>query len=720
MGPIEDLGRDYRQLGPGETGAAFTVRPDLGTARNHLDRERGAKMRGGGERPTRLLVAGPAGVGGVLETAAEAANRAVTDGGTVILFQAGCGRSRPATIFSTGQAKAAESALNAGCPELCARARGRIVMATLPEDSLAADSLVGGIDLLPPATGWVVACAPEHYRGLIEIEHHRFESVAIRVDGAGNPAGDPLLSLVIAEAHGLVDRVELVPRAPGRFAARRALAGAARQPHGGGRVLSDGDRTASEGDRTPFEAGPPPGPGPVAQPRPGTGFGAWIRRRLAGDRGQATPLVLGGVFALVVGAVVLVAIAGAITGKARAQTAVDLAAMSAAGSMKEDLPRLLAPATLPGGLPNPAHMSKATYLTRARLAAIRIAVANGASPLTVSVGFPDRFSFAPVRARVAVRTTVEAGGRRRPAPGSWAEARVGAPITMGAVPATAGGGGYGGPLAERQGKGMRPDVAAAFDRMAAAAAAAGVPLAINSAFRSDAEQAALFAANPDPTWVARPGTSLHRCATELDLGPPSAYAWLGENASRFGFVQRYSWEPWHFGLAAGPPPCSEAGDRVAGSGADRSRISPGTLPGFVPRRYRRPILAAAVRWDVSAALIAAQILAESNFDPRAVSPAGAQGIAQFMPGTAGAYDLRDPFDPDAAIDAQAHLMSDLLKQFGSPALALAAYNAGPGAVAPCGCVPDYPETQAYVARILAQLGGVGAIAPMAMEIALVR
>jgi soluble lytic murein transglycosylase-like protein len=140
----------------------------------------------------------------------------------------------------------------------------------------------------------------------------------------------------------------------------------------------------------------------------------------------------------------------------------------------------------------------------------------------------------------------------------------------------------------------------------------------------------------------------------------------------------------------------------------------------VPARFRRPILAAAMKWGVSAALLAAQLMAESGFDPGAVSPAGAQGIAQFMPGTAASYGLRNPFDPAAAIDAQGHLMSDLLKQFGGrPALALAAYNAGPGAVSPCNCIPDYPETQAYVARILAMLGGAGAIAPMPMEIELV-
>src|SRR4051794_14348526 len=88
---------------------------------------------------------------------------------------------------------------------------------------------------------------------------------------------------------------------------------------------------------------------------------------------------------------------------------------------------------------------------------------------------------------------------------------------------------------------MRPDVALAFDRMAAAAAADGVDLIVVSGFRSDAEQARLFAAHPDPRWVARPGTSLHRLGTELDLGPASAYGWLARNAPAFGFKQRYAW-----------------------------------------------------------------------------------------------------------------------------------------------------------------------------------
>ena len=101
----------------------------------------------------------------------------------------------------------------------------------------------------------------------------------------------------------------------------------------------------------------------------------------------------------------------------------------------------------------------------------------------------------------------------------------------------------------------------------------------------------------------------------------------------------------------------------------------------------------------------------SNGNPFAVSRAGARGIAQFMPGTARSYGLGNPFDAPASIDAQAHLMRDLLRQFGSVSLALAAYNAGPSPVSACGCVPGYPETQAYVARILGLMGGASALPP---------
>lgn len=438
------------------------------------------------------------------------------------------------------------------------------------------------------------------------------------------------------------------------------------------------------------------------------------------ESGQALILALGGALMLLAGALALVAIAGAVIGKGRTQRAADLAAISAVRSMRDDLPRLLAPPTLPGGLPNPAHIDKLAYFARARLAALDAGVANGVDPDRLQVSFPDRGSFAPIRAKAVVVALLEVGAAPQRVEAS-AVAEAAAPLgATGAAPTMASGGGYGGPLIYRDGEGMRPDVAVAFDRMAAAARADGVDLMVVSGFRSDAEQAALFAAHPDPRWVAPPGQSLHRCATELDLGSESAYGWLAAHASRFGFVQRYSWEAWHYGFDAGPPPCSEAGNSVSGSGGEGGAApSDTTLPSFVPTRFRRPLLVAASRWSVPAALLAAQLMAESGFNPLAVSPAGAQGIAQFMPSTAASYGLGDPFDPVAAIDAQAHLMSDLLRQFGSPQLALAAYNAGPGAVEPCNCIPDYPETRAYVSRILALLGGAGALAIPSFEIRLI-
>jgi hypothetical protein len=449
--------------------------------------------------------------------------------------------------------------------------------------------------------------------------------------------------------------------------------------------------------------------------------GNWARGiRVTGDEGgQALLLALGGAFVLLAGALALVAIAGAVTGKGRLQRAADLAAISAARSMRDDLPRLLSPPTLPNGLPNPAHVDKLAYLARARGSAVEVGRANGVDPGRLRLSFPDLSSFAPVRVKATVMARLEVGTHHdRVEASAVAEAAAPAGAT-GGMPSMASGGGYGGPLVYRNGEGMRPDVAAAFDQMAAAAGAAGVVLVVVSGFRSDAEQAALFAAHPDPRWVAPPGHSLHRCATELDLGPESAYSWLAANASRFGFLQRYSWEPWHFGFDRPPAPCSEGGNSVSGAGGEGDAPGGATLPSFVPSRFRAPLLDAASRWNVSAALLAAQLMAESNFNPFAVSPAGAQGIAQFIPSTAAAYGLDDPFDPVAAIDAQAHLMSDLIRQLGDPQLALAAYNAGPAPVEACHCVPSIPETTAYVSRILALLGGAGALAVASFEVRLI-
>jgi hypothetical protein len=337
----------------------------------------------------------------------------------------------------------------------------------------------------------------------------------------------------------------------------------------------------------------------------------------------------------------------------------------------------------------------------------------------VHMGFPDAGSFAPVRSKATIVAGLREGQGKRVEASAVAEAAALYGAMAGGATGMASGGGYSGPLIYRDGEGMRPDVAAAYDQMAAAARSDGIVLLVVSGFRSDAEQAELFAAHPDPKWVAPPGHSLHRCATELDLGPSAAYGWLAGNAVRFGFVQRYSYEPWHYGFDVGPAPCSSAGETAVAGGGGATNISSSSLPSFVPAQFREPILRSAARWGVPPAVMAGQLMAESGFDPSAGSPAGAQGIAQFMPGTAASYGLTDPYDPVAAIDAEAHLMSDLLHQFGSPELALAAYNAGPAPVEACHCIPPYPETQAYVTRILALIGGAGVIAMPSFEVRLV-
>ena len=426
------------------------------------------------------------------------------------------------------------------------------------------------------------------------------------------------------------------------------------------------------------------------------------------ERGQASLLLLGLLAVVLAGALVLFGFGQALGTKGRHQRAADLAAVSAAQVMRRHYARLFEPAYLQSGAPNPRHLSNTAYLRLAAAAARTGAHRNGVPARRVGVAFPGD-GFAPTRIEVEVRG--HAGVRLasgRPPERVEVQARATAELvpdgTGPGMPGHADGGGYTGPLAYRQGKPMRPDVALAFDRLAAAAQReAGLTLSITSGYRSDAEQARLWAAHPDPKWVAPPGTSLHRYGTELDLGPPSAHGWLAANGERFGFVRRYSWEPWHFGYARNTGSASVGFGGGSGDGR-------GAVPSFVPERFHDAIVRAAMRWNVGAALLSAQIYAESNFNPFAQSPAGAQGIAQFMPGTAQALGLADPFDPEAAIDAQAHLMRDLLRRFGSVPLALAAYNAGAGAVEQYGGIPPFPETRAYVAKILGLLGGAGDLA----------
>ncbi|WP_306549157.1 lytic transglycosylase domain-containing protein [Desulfobulbus sp.] len=111
------------------------------------------------------------------------------------------------------------------------------------------------------------------------------------------------------------------------------------------------------------------------------------------------------------------------------------------------------------------------------------------------------------------------------------------------------------------------------------------------------------------------------------------------------------------------------------------------------------IQAAANEHGVDPLLIKAIIKAESNFDPTAVSPKGAQGLMQLMPATARDLQVADPFDPQDNITGGAKYLRFLLDSYeGDVELSLAAYNAGPGNVK--NAIPNFPETRTYVAKVL--------------------
>ena len=121
--------------------------------------------------------------------------------------------------------------------------------------------------------------------------------------------------------------------------------------------------------------------------------------------------------------------------------------------------------------------------------------------------------------------------------------------------------------------------------------------------------------------------------------------------------------------------------------------------------YDRYIEHVAAEHGLPVALIKSVALVESGFDAQAVSPKGAQGLMQLMPETAREYGVKDAFDPLENLRAGARHLRHLLDQFdGDVTLALAAYNAGAGAVRRYGGVPNYKETRNYVRKVHDSMG----------------
>ena len=379
----------------------------------------------------------------------------VTGAGTLLVEVGDAARRRAPTLLAVPGARGIEGALRAAGQR--ASARGHLCHLSVPggtnpiedvSDALAASEAELAVIHVPQRL-WVPA---------LEAEDLAVSGGCLLVSLPGERS---LAALAVDEAARRRISVRIATRPPSLFAARRALTG------------------VRPGGRASVSAGR------IARRLLGLGHSG-------GDGGQALPALLGAGLILILAALALAAIGGAATGKGRVQRAADLAALSAVRSMRDDVPRLLAPPRLSSGGPNPRHLSKADYLFRARLAGIDAARRNRVDPGRLRLSFPDATADPPLRARVTVTGEIDpdeltggerAGVRQPIRVVASAVAEASAPVSSWTgMPAQAEGGGYSGPLVYRDGEGMRPDVAAAYGRMAVAARRAGIDLVVVSGF----------------------------------------------------------------------------------------------------------------------------------------------------------------------------------------------------------------------------------------------
>jgi soluble lytic murein transglycosylase-like protein len=201
--------------------------------------------------------------------------------------------------------------------------------------------------------------------------------------------------------------------------------------------------------------------------------------------------------------------------------------------------------------------------------------------------------------------------------------------------------------------------------------------------------------------LSMPAMKIPERVLELEARFGSSRVTLGNAADSFAFGRALDDAGLRSDASDGANLATQAASSVSPGFAGSVVNADGTLADDVP--YADLFRAAGAAYGIQPSVLAAVAKTESAFDPSAVSPAGARGLMQFMPATATEMGV-DAMDPASAIDGAARYLSSNLRRFGSLELALAAYNAGPGAVQKYDGIPPFAETQAYVPKVLAAAG----------------
>jgi len=238
-----------------------------------------------------------------------------------------------------------------------------------------------------------------------------------------------------------------------------------------------------------------------------------------------------------------------------------------------------------------------------------------------------------------------------------------------------------------------------------------LPLLAISFLAPSSLQAAPTGAESSPTNIGRTQENGRTVYVNADAPEPGKSGWSGPRRSYvYWSVTEHRWKPVP-GVVTMRAARSAAAE-VRHLLAPQRSVSVAEFAS--PEQIDAAIEQAAARHNVDPNLVRAVIKVESNFNPHAVSPKGAMGLMQLMPATARELKVSDAFDPAQNVDAGVRHLRTLLDNFGGdPRLALAAYNAGQGAVLRHGGVPRFAETQNYVRRITELYGGgkAGTIGP---------